>query len=344
MLKKTFSFSASKTTCYFDASFAQIGNIVEKDRSIFITDQHIFDQHRKYFKGPKVIQIRAGESYKIQSTVEQIIDQLIGFAADRNNYPYRGGRGCGYRHCRICCFRIICGVIPFGFVPTSILGMVDASIGGKNGIDVGHYKNMIGVIRQPGFLFYDVNFLRTLPNEEWVNGFAEVIKHAAIKDVALFRDLEKNSVNSYRKNKKALNELIRRNVMIKSAVVQKDEFERSERRLLNFGHTLGHAVENVYQLPHGHAVSVGIKAACLISEEMLNFKETARVTNLLQQYGLPIDIPVDFGKVIEIMRMDKKKTRDIMNYVLLEKLGRAVIKPIPMPKLEKLLYSIARAR
>jgi 3-dehydroquinate synthase len=343
MLKKTFSFSASKTTCYFDASFAQIGNLVEKDRSIFITDQHVFDHHKKYFKSSKVIQIRAGESYKIQSTVEQIIDQLIGFAADRTTTLVGVGGGVvtditGY------VASVYMRGLPFGFVPTSILGMVDASIGGKNGIDVGLYKNMIGVIRQPGFLFYDVNLLQTLPNEEWVNGFAEVIKHAAIKDAALFRDLEKNSINSYRKNKKTLNELIRKNVMIKSAIVQKDEFEGSERRLLNFGHTLGHAVENVYRLPHGHAISVGIKAACLISEEMLNFKETARVTNLLQQYGLPIDIPVDFGKVIEIMRMDKKKTRDIMNYVLLEKLGRAVVKPIPMHQLEKLLYSIARAR
>jgi 3-dehydroquinate synthetase len=222
--------------------------------------------------------------------------------------------------------------------------MVDASIGGKNGIDIGNYKNMIGVIRQPGFLFYDVSLLQSLPVEEWVNGFAEIIKHAAIKDSSLFQELEKNSIHSYRKNKKALTELIRKNVMIKSAVVQKDEFEGNERRLLNFGHTLGHAVENVYHLPHGHAISIGIKAACLISEEILNFKETARVTGLLQQYGLPIDIPVDFGKVIEIMRMDKKKTRDIMHYVLLEKIGKAVIKPIPMSHLEKLLYSIARAR
>jgi 3-dehydroquinate synthase len=343
MLKKTFSFSASKTTCYFNASFAQIGNIVEKDRAIFITDQHIFDHHGKYFKGTKVIQIRAGESYKIQSTVEQIIDQLIGFSADRTTTLIGVGGGVvtditGY------VASVYMRGVPFGFVPTSILGMVDAAIGGKNGIDVGHFKNMIGVIRQPGFLFYDVSLLQSLPNEEWVNGFAEVIKHAAIKDAALFRSLEKNTVNSYRRNKKMLNELIRKNVMIKSSVVQKDEFEGSERRLLNFGHTLGHAVENVYRLPHGHAISVGIKAACLISEEMLNFKETARVTNLLQQYGLPIDIPVDFGKVIEIMRMDKKKTRDIMNYVLLEKVGRAVIKPIPMHQLEKLLYSIARAR
>jgi len=343
MLKKTFSFSVSKTTCYFDASFAQIGNVVEKDRSIFVTDQHVYDHHKKFFKGAKFIQIPAGESFKVQYIVDTIIDQLISFGADRQTTLIGVGGGVvtditGY------VASVYMRGIPFGFVPTSILGMVDASIGGKNGIDVGNYKNMVGVIRQPGFLFYDVSLLQTLPAEEWINGFAEVIKHAAIKDASLFRDLEKNSINSYRKNKAALNDLIRTNVLIKSAVVQKDEFEVSERRILNFGHTLGHAVENVYHLPHGHAISIGIKAACLISEEMLNFKETARVTNLLQQYGLPIDIPVDFGKVVEIMRMDKKKTRDTMHYVLLEKLGKAIIKPIPMSHLEKLLYSIARAR
>ena len=343
MLKKTFSFSASRTTCYFDASFANIGNLLEKDRSIFITDQHIYDHHKKYFKGLKFIQIPAGESFKVQYIVDQIIDQLISFGADRQTTIIGVGGGVvtditGY------VASIYMRGVPFGFVPTSILGMVDASIGGKNGIDIGNYKNMIGVIRQPGFLFYDVSLLQSLPVEEWVNGYAEVIKHAAIKDASLFHELEKNSIHSYRKNKKALSELIRKNVMIKTAIVKQDEFEGNERRLLNFGHTLGHAVENVYHLPHGHAISIGIKAACLISEEMLNFKETARVTGLLQQYGLPIDIPVDFGKVIEIMRMDKKKTRDIMNYVLLEKLGKAVIKPIPMSHLEKLLYSIARAR
>lgn len=343
MLKKTFSFSASKTTCYFDASLAQIGTVVEKDRTVFITDQHVYDYHKKYFKGAKCIPIPPGESHKIQYTVDKIVDQLIGFGADRTTTIVGVGGGVvtdltGY------VASVYMRGVPFGFVPTSILGMVDASIGGKNGIDVGIFKNMIGVIRQPGFLFYDVSLLQTLPPEEWVNGFAEVIKHAAIKDAGLFRDLEKNSITHYRKNKKLLAELIRRNVVIKTAVVQKDEFEGNERRLLNFGHTLGHAVENVYHMPHGHAISVGIKAACLISEEMLNFKETARVTGLLQQYGLPIDMPVDFGKVIEIMRMDKKKTRDVMHYVLLEKLGKAVIKPIPMSHLEKLLYSIARAR
>jgi len=343
MLKKTFSFSTSKTVCYFDASLAQIGNLVEKDRSVFITDQHIFDLHKKYFKGTKCIHIPAGESFKVQYIVDQIIEQLIGFGVDRQTTIIGVGGGVvtditGY------VASVYMRGIPFGFVPTSILGMVDASIGGKNGIDIGNYKNMVGVIRQPGFLFYDVSLLQSLPSEEWINGFAEVIKHAAIKDVSLFAELEKNSINSYRKNKKALTDLIRRNVMIKSGIVQKDEFENNERRLLNFGHTLGHAVENVYKLPHGYAISIGMKAACLISEDMLNFKGTARVTGLLRQYGLPVDIPVDFGKVVEIMRMDKKKTRDIMHYVLLEKIGNAVIKPIPMNHLEKLLYSIARAR
>jgi len=343
MLKKTFSFSASKTNCYFDASFAQIGELVEKDRSIFITDQHIYDNHRKHFKGVRFIQIPAGETFKVQSTIDQIIDQLISFGADRKTTLIGVGGGVitditGY------VASVFMRGVPFGFVPTSILGMVDASIGGKNGIDVGNYKNMVGVIRQPGFLFYDVSLLNSLPAEEWVNGFAEVIKHAAIKDASLFRELENKSITYYRKDKKALTELIRKNVVIKSTIVQKDEFEGNERRLLNFGHTLGHAVENVYHLPHGHAISIGIKGACLISEQMTNFKETARVTNLLQQYGLPIDIPVDFGKVIEIMRMDKKKLRDTMHYVVLEKLGKAIIKPIPMAQLEKLLYSIARAR
>src|SRR5664279_2297118 len=224
MLKKIFSFSASKTTCYFDASFSQLGNLVEKDRSIFITDQHVFDHHRKHFKAVRVIQIRSGESYKTQTTVDQIIEQLIGFGADRKTTLIGVGGGVvtditGY------VASIYMRGVPFGFVPTSVLGMVDASIGGKNGIDVGHYKNMIGVIRQPGFLFYDTDLLQTLPQDEWINGFAEVIKHAAIKDARLFRDLEKNSINSYRKNKTSLTELIRKNVMIKSAVVQQDEFE-----------------------------------------------------------------------------------------------------------------------
>ncbi len=116
-----------------------------------------------------------------------------------------------------------------------------------------------------------------------MNGFAEVIKHAAIKDAALFRELEKNNLTRYQKDKAALARLIRRNVAIKSAVVEKDEFEQRDRRLLNFGHTLGHAIENLYELPHGHAVAIGMVAACMISEEFTGFKGTDRVIAVLEE-------------------------------------------------------------
>ncbi|WP_431217335.1 3-dehydroquinate synthase [Puia sp. P3] len=234
--------------------------------------------------------------------------------------------------------------VSFGFVPTSILAMVDASIGGKNGIDVGVYKNLVGTIRQPEFLLYDYSLLKTLPKEEWVNGFAEIIKHAAIKDAALFRELEKNKLTTYQKDKAALAKLIRRNVAIKSAVVEKDEFEHGERRLLNFGHTLGHAIENLYELSHGQAISIGMVAACMISEEFTPFRETDRVMSLLKKYGLPTLAEFDPKEVMAVLRMDKKKVKDSMNYILLNKVGQGIVKLIPINELDKLLQSIITAR
>src|SRR6187401_3405260 len=115
--------------------------------------------------------------------------------------------------------------ISFGFIPTSILAMVDASIGGKNGIDVGVYKNMVGIIRQPKFILHDMVFLNSLPENEWKNGFAEIIKHAAIKDAIMFRELETNSLKKYRRRQKSICELVQRNALIKTRVVQHDEFE-----------------------------------------------------------------------------------------------------------------------
>jgi 3-dehydroquinate synthase len=227
--------------------------------------------------------------------------------------------------------------IRFGFVPSSILAMVDASIGGKNGIDVGPYKNLAGTIRQPEFLIYDSSFLKSLPQGEWVNGFAEVIKHACIKDAKLFSDLEKNDIRFYRQNKEALGKLVQRNAVIKSDVVKEDEFEQGDRKLLNFGHTWGHAIETKYALPHGHAVAIGMIMACRISEKVTGFRYTSRVADLLEQYGLPTELEVNKEEVFKVLKMDKKKVSTSMNYVLLNEIGKAVIKNIPLPKLEALV-------
>lgn len=343
MKKLQYQFSGKPTTYYLDAGFDYLEKLVDKDHAVVVTDEHLFATQQKKFGGWNTIVIHAGEEFKVQATVDSIISQLIEMGADRQTTLVGVGGGVvtditGY------VAAIYMRGLPFGLVPTSVLAMVDAAIGGKNGIDVGVYKNMVGTIRQPSFLLHDYSLLKTLPKEEWVNGFAEIIKHAAIRDATLFRELEKNKLGNYQKDKAALARLIRRNVAIKSAVVTQDEFEKGDRRLLNFGHTLGHAIENVYELSHGQAISIGMVAACMISEELLDFKETDRVMAVLKRYGLPTLAEFDPKEVMDVMRRDKKKVKDTMNYVLLKKLGQAVVKPIPVAELGKLLQSIITAR
>jgi 3-dehydroquinate synthase len=343
MNKVQYKFSGKTTSYYLDADFSYLEKLVDKDYTVLITDDRVFTAHQRKFGGWNTIVINAGEQFKVQATVDSIIGQLIGFGADRKTWLVGVGGGVvtdlvGY------VAAIYMRGVSFGFVPSSILAMVDASIGGKNGIDVGLYKNLVGTIRQPEFLLYDYSLLKSLPKAEWVNGFAEIIKHAAIKDVALFKELEKNNLSRYQKDKAALARLIRRNAAIKSAVVEKDEFERGDRRLLNFGHTLGHAIENLYALPHGHAVAIGMVAACMISEEFTNFEGTERVIAVLKKYGLPTLAAFEPKEVMNVLRMDKKRVKDSMNYVLLNKIGQAAVRVIPIAQLEKLLQSIITAR
>src|SRR5579859_159617 len=336
MNKLQYTFSGKATTYYLDADFGYLGKLVDQDHTVLITDEHIFQSQQKRFGGWNTIVINAGEQFKVQATVDSIIEQLIAFGADRKTTLVGIGGGVvtdltGY------VAAIYMRGLSFGFVPTSILAMVDASIGGKNGIDVEVFKNMVGTIRQPQFLLYDYSLLKSLPKEEWVNGFAEIIKHAAIKDAALFRELEKNKLTTYQKDKAALGKLIRRNVVIKSDVVEKDEFEQGERRLLNFGHTLGHAIENLYKLSHGQAISIGMAVACMISEELTPFKATDRVVGALKRYGLPTLAEFDPKAVMNVLRMDKKKVKESMNYVLLNKIGQGVVRTIPLVELEQLV-------
>jgi 3-dehydroquinate synthase len=331
------------TTYYFDADFSYLEKLVDKEHTVLITDEHIFSAQRKTFGGWSTIVINAGEQFKVQATVDSVIERLIALGADRKTTLIGVGGGVvtdltGY------VAAIYMRGLSFGFVPSSILAMVDASVGGKNGIDVGVYKNMVGTIRQPQFLLFDYSLLKSLPKEEWINGFAEVIKHAAIRDAALFRELEKNKLSTYQRDKGALAKLIRRNVMIKSRVVEKDEFEKGDRRLLNFGHTLGHAVEKLYALTHGQAISIGMVAASMLSEQFTPFTDTDRVIAALKRYGLPTLAEFDSKEVMNVLRKDKKKEKDTMNYILLNKIGEGVVKPIPVVELEKLLQSIISAR
>src|SRR5918993_1290542 len=284
---KKISFSRQTTAFYFGAAFSHLKKIVPQKTTVVITDEHVFAAHKKLLKGCNLIVLKAGEEYKVQATVDSMIERLIDMHADRTWTLVGVGGGVVTDMVGYVASVFLRGVA-FGFVPTTVLGMVDAAIGGKNGVDVGVYKNMVGTINQPQFLLYDVSLLKTLPDNEWRNGFAEVIKHAAIMDAAMFKELEKRNVSFYQKNKLALQKLIQRNALLKAGVVKEDEFEKDKRRLLNFGHTLGHAVEKQYELMHGEAIAIGMAFAARLSVDMLHFKSAERLLKLIDQYGLPI--------------------------------------------------------
>lgn len=336
MQKKTFRFSSGQTDFYFDAAFMHLRQLADRKNAVIITDENVFSLHQIKFKGWNTIVLKAGEEFKIQPTVDAIVEQLIEMNADRSTTLVGVGGGVvtdltGY------VAAVYMRGVRFGFVPTSLLCLVDASIGGKNGIDVGVYKNLVGTIRQPAFILHDLSFLKTLPDTEWQNGFAEIIKHAAIKNAAMFRELAGKDLSFYQKNKKALTQLVQKNALLKTKVVQDDEFETGDRKLLNFGHTLGHALENQYELSHGQAISIGMTAAASVSESLTGFRHAEKLVTVLAQYGLPTHAQYDREKVLNVLKMDKKKQQGQVSFICLEKIGRAVIQKISFEQLNELL-------
>ncbi len=334
-----YKFSNSSTDFYLASGISHLKKITDPKATVLITDENVFTAHTNRFKGWNTIVLKPGEEFKVQATVDAVIEKLIEMEADRNTTLVGIGGGVitditGY------VASVYMRGLRFGFVPTSILALVDASIGGKNGIDVGAYKNMVGVIRQPSFILHDMFFLNSLPQMEWENGFAEIIKHACIKDVAMFEALGRNTLKTYQEKQKSICELVQRNAIIKTKVVQKDEFEKGERRLLNFGHTLGHALETQYELLHGQAIAIGMTYACHISEQLAGFKQTEKVVSLLEKYNLPTYASFNKQKVFNVLKMDKKRERKEMNYVLLEKIGKGVVKSISLKQLEKIIQAL----
>lgn len=333
-----YTFSQKKVQYFLDAPFAQVEQLVSKEKGIIITDEHIYLHHAEKFNGYRAIILPPGEQYKNQSTIDFVINKLIQLEADRTSFIIGVGGGVVTDLAGFAAAVYMRG-LRFGSVPTTLLAQVDAAIGGKNGIDVGEYKNLVGVIRQPEFILFDHSFLQSLPNDQWVNGMAEVIKHGCIKDEHLFQLLGQHTLKDFQHDHQLLAAVVERNVVIKSAVVESDEFESGERKLLNFGHTVGHAIENVYHLPHGHAVSIGMAVASSLSCELNGFPvtEKERVLHLLKRYHLPTSFDTDKDKVFGILKMDKKRNSDNISFILLNRIGEAAIRPIALSQLEALL-------
>jgi 3-dehydroquinate synthase len=272
---------------------------------------------------PTLITIPPGEKSKTLAEAETICNRMSEAGLDRSSLLVALGGGvvgdlAGF------VAAIYHRGIPYVQAPTTLLAQVDSSIGGKTAVNTAAGKNMIGAWHHPVLVLADVGTLDALPAREWKQGFAEIVKHAIIRDAAMFETLQ----NFDRKDVAAL---VRRNIEIKAAIVAADEREVSgERALLNFGHTVGHAIERAgdfLDFPHGEAVSLGIVAACEISVRKAGLSEVARerILGTLRIFDLPTRLPVDFPreKILEAIRFDKKFQNREVRFVVTPAIGSA---------------------
>jgi 3-dehydroquinate synthase len=325
------TFPSGTVRYYFDSSLAQLRQLYDNTDVVFITDAHVAQYHPEAFGGQAPIILPAGEEHKTLDNVGLLAEQLIQRGATRHSLLIGVGGGMVTDITGFVASVYMRG-IRLGFVPTTLLAMTDAAIGGKNGVNTGLYKNMIGTIRQPSFILYDTTLLRTLPHAEWCNGFAEVIKYGCIFDAALLNELQMHDVAYYQNNPAALNTLIQRCAAWKNKTVAEDENEQGIRKLLNFGHTAGHAIEKLYGLAHGQAVAIGMVIACRLSEQETGLAPavTQQLSAMLPQYGLPTHMGMHHQQVMEVLKSDKKRKNDQIDYILLTGKGQAVIKPLPL--------------
>jgi len=313
-------------------------------RPVVITDVNVDALYPLNVICEDVITIGSGERLQTLDTIRDVYQRLMALEVDRSCFLVGIGGG------------VVCDItgfvattflrgLRFGFIATTLLAQVDAAIGGKNGVNMDGFKNMIGTFNPPEFVICDTNLLQTLPVREVQNGFAEIIKHAAIADAALFAFLEQHHQSARALDDEVIAKLVVDSVRIKSSIVTADETENGLRRILNFGHTLGHALERTAGLAHGEAVSRGMAAAAALSVRrgMLADNERQRLQTLLEAFQLPVALETgDAEKICRALRQDKKREGRRIHFVWLEKIGKAVVKPIALRELEELIHDISR--
>lgn len=220
--------------------------------------------------------------------------------------------------------------IDFIQVPTSLLAQVDSSIGGKTGVDFAKYKNMVGAFHMPRLVYINIDTLSSLSTRLFNSGFGEIIKHGLIKDRSYFDYLDVNYEHIKALEPEYISEMIYRSCLIKAEVVNNDPTEKGERALLNFGHTLGHAVEKLmnFTLYHGECVALGMICASYISKErgLISEEDYRLIISMIKKYGFPTKVEgLDIHSILEVSKSDKKMENGTVKFILLESLGKAVI-------------------
>ncbi|HEY5345103.1 MAG TPA: 3-dehydroquinate synthase [Verrucomicrobiae bacterium] len=280
---------------------------------------------------PVLITVPAGEKSKCLTVVEKCFDQLAKHRLERKSFIIALGGGVVGDLAGFVAATYLRG-IPFVQVPTTLLAQVDSSVGGKTGVNLRAGKNLVGAFYQPQLVLCDLDALKTLPKREYISGLAEIIKYGIIFDAKLFAQLERNLPKILQRDEKTLSQIIARCCEIKADVVSQDETESGLRAILNFGHTIGHAIENSSgygKFLHGEAISIGQVAAAKLSQKILGLPsgDVTRIEKLFLQAGLPVKIKLNLAsrkKFFTAMKLDKKVSGGEIKFVLAEKIGKVV--------------------
>jgi 3-dehydroquinate synthase len=331
MRKLTIKGQLKTSTLLIGERLQNAGSYIPGDKLIVITDTIVRDLYQKQFPPGEVITIGTGESVKSLDTVRDIYHRLVDLKADRSTFIIGIGGGVV---CDICGFAASTYMrgLKVAYIPTTLLAQVDASVGGKNGVNLGGYKNLVGVFNQPEFVLCDGRLLKTLPQREVRCGMAEIIKQAAVADINLFNYLEQNCDRAMNLDNDVIEKLIYDSVVIKSAIVNRDETERGERRKLNFGHTFGHAIERCTEFNHGEAVAVGMVIAAALSVEkgVLSKTDALRLKEMLEKFNLPTQANVSADEILDAIETDKKREGHNLHFVFLKRLGGAIVDEVSL--------------
>ncbi len=322
------------STMYIGEDTPKLEELAAGRRMVLVADSAIVDCLGDLLRGHDTILIPSGEANKNLAVLEGLWSEFYKRELDRDALVIGVGGGVVCDLAAFAAATYLRGV-PYGSYATTLLAQVDASIGGKNGINFHDSKNIIGTIRQPEFCICNSAVLRSLPRSELSYGFSEVIKHAAIASMELFQFLEQNIEQAMTLKPEVIETVVFESIKIKAAIVEADQFERDERRKLNFGHTIGHAIELIHGIPHGEAVALGmiIESRVALQLELLKKEELARLDMLLKKFGLGGELELDKERILKAMRHDKKRSGDLIKMVLLEGIGRCRIESVEMSRI-----------
>ncbi len=296
----------------------------------------------------QIIGMVINESIKNLESVEKIYTLFLELNVDRKTNVIIIGGGVLCDVAGFACSTYMRG-LDFVMVPTTLLAQTDASIGGKNGVNYKGYKNMIGTFSQPKCCLIDTELLDTLPYEIFVEGMSEIIKHAIIGDIELFNLIEKNIKKIKSKNHNVISKMLWKSINVKVKIVNLDETEKSERKKLNFGHTMAHAIEKTLKLSHGKAVSIGIIKELEIAEiiernkgrdvsQILQIKK--RTEDILRAFELPVELKLNPENIFRVICHDKKKVSDNITLIIPQEIGKVCLEELNIEEMRLIIYDV----